>query len=53
MPMDSSSPIPFPPDTTYTAGSLRLNGGALTDGVDADAGEVAGAPGTVTVRLGT
>jgi uncharacterized repeat protein (TIGR01451 family) len=44
---------PVPANTTYTAGSLRLNGSPLTDSPDADAGELAGAPGTVTVRLGT
>ena len=43
---------PVPADTTYAPGSLRLNGALLSDGADADAGEVAGAPSTVTVRLG-
>lgn len=43
---------PIPADTTYVAGTLRLNSAALTDNVDGDAGELAGAPGTVTVRLG-
>jgi uncharacterized repeat protein (TIGR01451 family) len=44
---------PLPLDTTYTANSLRLNSALLTDVVDGDAGEQAGAPGTVTIRLGT
>ena len=42
-----------PADTTYGAGSLTLNAGAITDVIDADAGEldISGAP-TVVVRLG-
>ncbi len=43
---------PIPANTTYTAGSLSLNGGPLTDAADGDAGERIGVPGTVTVRLG-
>lgn len=44
---------PIPANTTYSAGTLKLNGVALTDAADADAGEVTGAgAGTVTVRLG-
>lgn len=44
---------PLPADTTYTNGSLTLNAAALTDAVDADAGDVSGTtPNTVTVNLG-
>ena len=44
---------PIPANTTYTAGTLILNAGALTDGLDADAGDVGGTtPNTVTVNLG-
>lgn len=44
---------PLPANTTYTAGTLTLNATALTDVVDADAGDVAGTtPNTVTVNLG-
>lgn len=44
---------PIPVNTSYTAGTLNLNAAALTDGVDADAGDVAGTtPNTVTVNLG-
>lgn len=44
---------PIPANTTYTAGSLTLNAAALTDVVDADAGDVNGTtPNTVTVNLG-
>jgi len=43
---------PIPANTTYTAGTLKLNGAALTDASDADAGNVGGAPVTVTVNLG-
>lgn len=44
---------PIPANTTYTAGSLTLNATPLTDGVDADAGDVSGTtPNTVTVNLG-
>lgn len=44
---------PVPTYTTFVPGSLRLNGLALTDTADADAGELdaAGVP-TVVVRLG-
>lgn len=41
---------PIPADTSYVAGSLKLDGTGLTDAADGDAGEVAG--GKVTVRLG-
>ena len=44
---------PLPPDTTYRAGTLRLNGTLLTDGVDTDAGDVGGTNANiVTVRIG-
>ena len=44
---------PLPANTTYTAGTLTLNAAALTDVVDADAGDVSGTtPNTVTVNLG-
>jgi uncharacterized repeat protein (TIGR01451 family) len=44
---------PVPANTTYVGGTLLLNGAALTDAADADAGDVgATTPGTVTVRLG-
>lgn len=44
---------PLPANTTYTAGTLTLNAAALTDVVDADAGDVAGTtPNTVSVNLG-
>jgi uncharacterized repeat protein (TIGR01451 family) len=44
---------PIPADTTYVPGSISLNAGALTDAIDADAGELdtSGAP-AVVVRLG-
>lgn len=44
---------PIPADTTYVPGSILLNAGALTDVIDADAGEldISGAA-TVLVRLG-
>lgn len=42
---------PVPAGTTYQAGTLTLQGSALTDAADADAGEVAA--GAVAVRLGT
>jgi uncharacterized repeat protein (TIGR01451 family) len=44
---------PIPADTTYVPGSITLNAGALSDAIDADAGELdtSGAP-TVVVRLG-
>lgn len=35
---------PIPANTTYVAGSLALNGDALTDSADADAGAYAAAP---------
>ncbi|MBC7983957.1 MAG: hypothetical protein H7Y02_08890 [Candidatus Obscuribacterales bacterium] len=34
----------IPANTTYVAGTLRLNGAALTDGADADAGQFATLP---------
>jgi uncharacterized repeat protein (TIGR01451 family) len=40
-----------PTSTTFVPGSLLLDGGALTDATDADAGELAAGP-IVTVRLG-
>jgi uncharacterized repeat protein (TIGR01451 family) len=44
---------PIPVNTTYTAGTLRLNNVLLTDVADADAGDVgATTPNTVTVKLG-
>jgi uncharacterized repeat protein (TIGR01451 family) len=44
---------PVPAGTTYTSGTLRLNGTLLSDAADSDAGNVGGtAPGIVTVRLG-
>jgi hypothetical protein len=43
----------IPANTTYVLGSLRLNGAALTDGTDGDAGEYnAAAPARVRVVLG-
>lgn len=43
----------IPANTTYVPGTLTLNSVALTDALDADAGDVGGtAIGTVTVRLG-
>ena len=44
---------PIPTFTTYSAETIVLNGGPLTDAVDGDAGELdsSGAP-TVVVRLG-
>ncbi len=45
---------PIPLNTTYTAGTLKLNGVTLTDAADPDAGDVGGTtPGTVTVKLGS
>jgi uncharacterized repeat protein (TIGR01451 family) len=42
-----------PLNTTYIANTLRLNSAAVSDVVDADAGDVGGTtPGTVTVKLG-
>lgn len=44
---------PLPANTTYTAGSLSLNAAALSDAVDADAGDVGGTTANaVTVYLG-
>jgi len=44
---------PLPANTTYSAGTLSLNAAPLTDGADADAGDVGGTtPNTVTVYLG-
>jgi uncharacterized repeat protein (TIGR01451 family) len=41
---------PIPGTTTYVPGSLTLQGAALTDGVDADAGEISGTG--IVARLG-
>ncbi len=43
---------PIPPSTTYAAGSLRLNGLALSDAADADAGAFDASRGEITVALG-
>jgi len=44
---------PIPTNTAYKVGTLKLNGAALTDGADGDAGDVGGTTaGTVTVTLG-
>lgn len=44
---------PIPANTTYNAGTLKLNGTAQSDARDGDAGDVGGTtPGTVTVKLG-
>jgi uncharacterized repeat protein (TIGR01451 family) len=43
----------LPMNTTYTPGTLKLNGVVLTDAADADAGDVSGTTSTVTVRLGS
>jgi uncharacterized repeat protein (TIGR01451 family) len=43
---------PVPAKSSYVAGSLKLNGAALSDVVDGDAGSVGGAPLTVSVGLG-
>lgn len=43
---------PIPANTTYSAGTLKLNGTLLSDGSDADTGNVGGSPVTVTVNLG-
>jgi len=40
----------IPANTTYVPGTLRLNGGALTDGADVDAGDYAATP-TARVRV--
>ncbi|MGH8264686.1 MAG: hypothetical protein ACRET4_14505 [Steroidobacteraceae bacterium] len=43
----------IPANTTFVPGSLSLNGGALSDAADADAGEfIAGASASIHVRLG-
>lgn len=42
---------PIPTDTTYQAGTITLDSGALTDGADADAGEFDGSQ--IAVDLGT
>ena len=45
---------PLPPSTSYVASSLHLNGAALSDAADADAGDVGGTtPNQVTVALGS
>ncbi|MDB5702043.1 MAG: hypothetical protein JWL66_2242 [Sphingomonadales bacterium] len=41
---------PIPATTTYVPGSLTLQGAALTDGADADAGEISGSG--IVARLG-
>lgn len=44
---------PIPANTTYIAGTLKLNGTAQSDAKDGDAGDVGGTiPGTVIVNLG-
>lgn len=44
---------PMPANTTYTPGTLKLNGTTLSDAADGDAGDMGGTTaGTVTVRLG-
>lgn len=43
---------PIPTNTTYTPGTLKLNGAALSDAAGDDAGDVGGTtPATVTVKL--
>jgi uncharacterized repeat protein (TIGR01451 family) len=42
----------IPANTTYVAGSLQLNGGALSDTADSDAGTFVSAPAEVRVSLG-
>ena len=45
---------PIPADTTYRAGTLKLDGVLLSDAVDGDAGDVGvTTAGTVTVNLGS
>jgi uncharacterized repeat protein (TIGR01451 family) len=45
---------PYPANTTYVAGSLRLNAALLTDAADADVGDAgATTPGAITVNLGS
>jgi uncharacterized repeat protein (TIGR01451 family) len=41
-----------PSNTTYVAGSLQLNGNALSDAADTDAGRFVVAPAGVAVTLG-
>ncbi len=44
----------IPANTSYVPGTLRLNSTALTDAVDADAGDFSAAPSArVSVQLGT
>jgi uncharacterized repeat protein (TIGR01451 family) len=43
---------PVPANTTYVAGSMRLNGAPLTDAADADAGSFVLGPARVAVSLG-
>jgi uncharacterized repeat protein (TIGR01451 family) len=44
----------IPSNTTYTSGSLKLNGTALTDGADSDAGQYLSTPtAQVNVNLGS
>ncbi len=43
---------PVPANTTYLPASITLNGAALTDAADADAGEFDASGPTVTVQLG-
>jgi uncharacterized repeat protein (TIGR01451 family) len=43
---------PIPANTTYVAGSMRLNGAPLTDAADADAGSFVSGPARVAVSLG-
>jgi uncharacterized repeat protein (TIGR01451 family) len=42
----------IPANTTYVAGSLQLNGGALSDTADGDAGTFVSTPAAVRVSLG-
>jgi uncharacterized repeat protein (TIGR01451 family) len=42
----------IPPNTTYVAGSMQLNGGALSDTADGDAGTFVATPAEVRVTLG-
>lgn len=44
---------PVPANSTYSAGTLKLNNASLSDAADSDAGDVGSStPGTVTVKLG-
>ena len=44
----------IPANTTYVPGTLRLNSAALTDAVDADAGDFSATPiARISVQLGT